>query len=364
MTEKWTLRTPNTIPTAAKPNVSTIADSIQTLGQVALACIIPSSAHDVSAYLAMDSVETNSMLVALKKKGVVRETSGRYSFSVTANSPPSGTATVMEDLRRAARLGWVSTSANTTDLDQNTKQYATIVDEVQQEGRKEVRNILVLDLLRGPGAYPETPEFKQGQLRYLFEKINGNPIDEACLFSTISVPKTNPLIREVDCPTRISRMLGTIWSTVKGYGLINEEYKTTPSGERALSLLNGAPLAPFSYMETLERYMDTALPEVHDNVYRTDFLRVIHAGVLYGALSRDCGQDVATKLMSRQDSVNFFLQSTKNRDFYNPQLLASKFGIDLTAARNALSKSFLYGAAGITTASHPDLFGITQKVGK
>src|SRR5207249_7483488 len=100
-----------------------------------------------------------------------------------------------------------------------------------------------------------------------------------------------------------------------------------------------------------------------DEQYRTEFLRVIHAGVLYDALSRDCGQDVATGLMSNRASVEFFLKSTRNKDFYNPQLLASKLNIDLTAARNALSRSFLYGAAGTTTASHPDLYKITTRAG-
>ena len=364
MTEKWTRRTPNIIPTAAKPNVSGLGRPAEALGQVALTCVVPSSVEEISKYLTMDVVETNSILVALKRRGVVRETSGRYSLSITANSPPSGAAPMLADLRNAAKFGWVSTTASASDLDSETKQYATVVEDVRQVGKKEVRNVLVLDLLRGPGAFPDTHEIREGQLRFLFENINGNPIEEACLFSTVSEPITNPLVREKGCPTRISRILGDLWSTVKGFGLINKEYKTTPSGERVLSLLNGAPLAPFSYMETLERYMEAELPEVADELYRVEFLKVIHAGVLYGALSRDCGQDVATSLMSRQGSVNFFLASTKSRDFYNPQLLATKFDIDLTAARNALSKSFLYGAAGITTASHPDLFKITKKVGR
>lgn len=364
MAEKWTRRTPNIIPTAAKPNVSGLGKSSEILTQVALACVVPSSVEEVSKYLAMNTVEANSILVALKRKGVVKENSGRFSFSITANSPPSGTDSMLVDLRKAACLGWVSTNASTSDLDQETRQYATIVDDVQQLGKKEVRNILVLDLLRGPGAYPETREIREGQLRFLFENINGNPIEEACLFSTISEPRTNPVIREKSCPTRISRVLGELWSRVKVFGLINQDYKTTPSGERVLSLLNGSPLAPFSYMETLERYLDSDIPAVADEQYRIEFLKVIHAGVLYAALSRDCGQDIATTLMSRQDSVNFFLASTRSRDFYNPQVLASKFDIDLTAARNALSKSFLYGAAGITTASHPDLYKITRKVGR
>jgi hypothetical protein len=362
LVEKWTQRTPNIIPTAAKPNVSGLEKSSEILGQVALACVVPSSPEEVSKYLAIDSIEANSILVALKRKGVVKEVSGRFTFAITADSPPSGTPSVLSDFRNAARLGWVSTKGNSSDLDQETKQYAKIVDDVKQTSKKEVRNILVLDLLKGPGAYPEISEIREGQLRFLFENIDGNPIDEACLFSTISEPKTNPLIREKGCPTRISRTLGELWSTVKGFGLINKDYRTTPSGERVLSLLNGTPLAPFSYMETLEKYLDVEIPVVTDAQYTTEFLKVIHAGVLYSTLSRDCGQDVATGLMSRQDSVEFFLASTKNSDFYDPQALAKRFEIDLTAARNALSKSFLYGAAGITTASHPDLYKITRKV--
>jgi hypothetical protein len=364
LVEKWTHRTPNIIPTAAKPNVSSLEKSSEILGQVALACVVPSSPDDVSKYLAIDSVEANSILVVLKRKGIVKENSGRFSFAITADSPPSGNPSVLSDFRNAARLGWVTTKANSSDLDQETKQYARIIDDVRQSSKKEVRNILVLDLLRGPGAYPEISDIREGQLRFLFENIDGNPIDEACLFSTISEPNTNPLIREKDCPTRISRILGELWSTVKSFGLINKDYKTTPSGERVLSLLNGTPLAPFSYMETLEKYLDVEIPTVADAQYRTEFLKVIHAGVLYSALSRDCGQDIATGLMSRPDCVEFFLASTKNGDFYNPQVLAKKFEIDLTAARNALSKSFLYGAAGITTASHPHLYKITRKVGE
>jgi len=364
LVEKWTHRTPNIIPTAAKPNVSNLDKSSEILDQVALACVVPSSPEDVSRYLGIDSIEANSILVALKRRGLVKEMSGRFAFAITADSPPSGSPAVLSDLRTAARLGWVSTKANSSDLDQETKHYAKIVDDVRQPSKKEVRNILVLDLLRGPGAYPDICEIREGQLRFLFENIDGNPIDEACLFSTISEPKTNPLVREKDCPTRISRTLGDLWSTVKSFGLINEDYKTTPSGERVLSLLNGTPLAPFSYMETLEKYLDKEIPVVDDDNYRKEFLKVIHAGVLYSALSRDCGQDIATNLMSRQPAVEFFLTSTKNSDFYNPQALARSFDVDLTAARNALSKSFLYGAAGITTASHPHLFRIIRKVTK
>ncbi len=364
LVEKWTHRTPNIIPTAAKPNVSGLERSSEILGQVALSCVVPSSPEDVSRYLGIDLIEVKSILVVLRHKGVVKEDSGRFSFAITADSPPSGTPTMLSDFRNAARLGWVSTKGNSSDLDQHTKHYAKIVDDVKQPSKKEVRNILVLNLLRGPGAYPEIGEIREGQLRFLFENIDSNPIDEACLFSTISEPKTNPLIREKGCPTRISRTLGELWSTVKSFGLINKDYRTTPSGERVLSLLNGTPLAPFSYMETLEKYLDVQIPVVADTQYRTEFLKVIHAGVLYSALSRDCGQDIATELMSRQDAVEFFLASTRNNDFYNPQALAKRFEIDLTAARNALSKSFLYGAAGITTASHPDLYKITKKVTK
>lgn len=364
LAEKWTLRTPNIIPTAAKPNVSKIGKPSETLGQVALSCIIPSSTADVSKHLQLDTVETHSFLLALERKGIVKKQSGKYSFSIIADSPPSGSATTLSHFRNAARVGWVSTSATTSDLDQETKQYATIVDEVKQPGKKEVRNILVLDLLRAPGAYPDQEEIKEGQLRFLFENINGNPIDEASLFSTISEPRTNPAIRERECPTRISRSLGSLWSKVQSFGFIDPDYKTTPSGERVLSLLNGAPLAPFSYMETLERYLDTKVPPIADEHYRTEFLRVIQAGVLYDALSRDCGQDTATGLMSDRAAVEFFLTSTRNENFYNPHLLATKFDIDLTAARNALSKSFLYGGAGTTTASHPELFAITKRVGR
>jgi hypothetical protein len=364
LVEKWTRRTPNIIPTAAKPNVSTLEKSSEILGQVALACVVPSSPTDVSRYLSIDLVEANSILAVLKRKGIVREEFDRFSLAITADSPPSGTPSVLSDFRNAARFGWVSTKANSSDLDQETKQYAKIVDDVKQSNKKEVRNVLVLDLLRGPGAYPNINEIREGQLRFLFENIDGNPIDEACLFSTISEPKTNPLIREKSCPTRISRALGELWSTIKSFGLINQDYRTTPSGERVLSLLNGTPLAPFSYMETLEKYLDAEIPAVADAQYRTEFLKVIHAGVLYSALSRDCGQDIATELMSRHDAVEFFLASTRNSDFYNPQVMARRFEIDLTAARNALSKSFLYGAAGITTASHPDLYKITKKVAK
>jgi len=333
------------------------------LGSVALACVVPSTSAELSRTLSIDTVQLNSILVALKRKGILRESAGRFTFGLVADSPPSGSTSALRELRQAASLGWMPTTAGPHDLDSNTSQYATIVEEVHPEGKREVRNYLVLDLLRAPGAYPEVEQIRSGQLRYLFENVYGNPIDEACLFATVSLPQTNPALRESDCPTRISETLGVLWSKVRNFGLINAEYKTTPAGERVVALLNGAPLSPFSYMETLERFLDLPAPQIPEFEYKTEFLKVVQGGVLYSSLSRDCGLAVATGLMSKQDAVEFYLKSGGSRNFYNPKLLAERFEIDLTAARNALSKSFLYGAAGITTASHPNMFGVSKRVG-
>jgi len=352
---------PETIPTAADDHVDRLKSSKKLLSQIALLCILPSSASEIAERITYHADEVKPILVALKNKQVLKENSqGRFILSIVADNPPSGSPAFENSVTDAALKGWVETKARKEDID--NVPYATIVEDLRTANKKSVKNILVLDLLRAPKAYPDEKQVQSGQLSFLFEDIYSSPLEEACLFATLSMPQTSETLRDEPCSAPVSNVLRNVWGKAKAYGFIDDELKTTPYGERVIATLAGTPLAPFRHIKSLDEYCSMPITFNADRNYNSEFMKVIYSGVLYHVLTESCGLEKATEIVQGKPHVDYFLSTVGTSDFYLPNKLANELKVDETLAKNALAHAFLYGACGISTTSHPHMYRRTGKV--
>lgn len=358
---KYQLRRPrpDTIPTAAEEHASHLVSNKKFLSNIALLCILPSTATEIAKRINYHIDEVKPILTALRNKKILTEESERYTLSIVADNPPSGSMNFQRSVVEAALKGWVETKAKREDID--SVPYATIVENVRPRGKKSVKNILVLDLLRAPNAYPEEEQVQPGQLSFLFEEIYPSPLEEACLFATLSMPQTNETLRDNTCSAHVSNILGSMWGKAKAYGFIDNELKTTPYGERVIATLAGTPLAPFRHIRSLLEYCSRPEPFKLHRGYRSEFMKVIYSGVLYEVLAEGCGLRKATQIMRKRSRIEFFLSAVRTSDFYLPHKLANELEVDETSAKNVFAQAFRYGACGISTTSHPHLYHPTRK---
>lgn len=361
MKKKYQLRRPrpDTIPTAAEEHATHLLSNKRFLSNIALLCILPSNASEIAKGTGYHIDEVKPILTALRNKKILTERSGRYTLSIVADNPPSGSTIFQKSVVEAALKGWVETKAKRQDID--SVPYATIVENIRPRGKKSVKNILVLDLLRAPNAYPEERQVQAGQLSFLFEEIYPSPLEEACLFATLSMPQTSEAFRDDTCSAPVANILGSMWGKAKTYGFIDSELKTTPYGERVIATLAGTPLAPFRHIRSLLEYISKPEPFKLHPEYRSEFMKVIYSGVLYEVLAEGCGLRKATQIMRRRPRIEFFLSAVRTPDFYLPHKLANELEVDETSAKNVFTQAFRYGACGISTTSHPHLYHPTRK---
>jgi hypothetical protein len=353
---------PETIPTAADGHVDQLKTSRKLLSQIALLCVMPSSPSQIAERVSYHVDEVKPILASLKNRQVLKENSqGYYVLSLVADNPPTGSPLFEQSVIDAALKGWVETKARKEDID-NTP-YATIVEDIKTAHKKSVKNILVLDLLRAPKAYPDEKQVQPGQLGFLFEDVYSSPLEEACLFATLSMPQTSNSLRDEFSSALVSNMLRKVWGQAQDFGFIDSELKTTPYGERVIATLTGTPLAPFRHMKTLDQYCSRSASFEIDENYGTEFTKVIYSGVLYDVLSESCGLEKATQIVQYKPHVDYFLSIVRTPDFYLPNKLANELKVDETSAKSVLAQAFRYGACGISTASHPHLYTRKKKVG-
>ena len=355
----------DSIPTAACLGVPKLKLTELDLSRIALSCIVPSSRREVSRRLRIHQDTAQSILTALAHKKVVDALPGTdtYLFSILRKQPISGSPEFTSRLPDMAFLGWMDAQGlDEHSMDGPAKDYFTIVPTVKSETGKGTKDIIVFDMLRTPGASPGAQPLEKGQLSYLFERVYESPVHEAALFATLGMPQTMDEVRDAECSKPVSDVLDDVWSKARMYKFIDQEYRTTPHGERVMDTISGTPLSSYQHLDTIDRFLSKYdISWENPREYRSEFLKVIYTGLLHKVLSENCGAGTAMKMITDSSNVRFYLETLATDKFYQPSRLAEKLGIDDTAAKNVYANAFRYGACGVSTTSHPHLFKPTRK---